>query len=143
MSDRYNSQEDIDDAIAALRDKARQKDDGALASQKEFVAPKEMKGRRSAWVIRGLIALLALIVVAESFIIIGNRDKIELMKYTGGPPVETYVEPVDAPLPTPIDTSEPSLEPPPGEPLLEEAPEPDPIPLPDGVEEIPFPNDES
>jgi len=52
---------------------------------------------------------------------------------------------VDDPLPTPTEIvlipPEPSLEPPPDE-LLLEPPEPAPIPLPEGVDEIPFPEDD-
>ena len=133
MSDKSNSQGNFDDAIAALRENARKNVKETSASQKELRTPKEMKGRRPAWVMRGLIAALALTVVAEVFILFGNRNELDLMKYKNGPPVETYAEPVNEPLPAPTEIV---LMLPPEEPLLE-APEPTPIPLPEGVEEIP------
>ncbi|MBT3190230.1 MAG: hypothetical protein HN736_16130 [Anaerolineae bacterium] len=145
MSEKNKSQENFDNVLEALREKAQDNVEETSASQNKLVTPKEMKRKTPLWVMRGLMAFLTLIVVAEGFILIKNREQIELLKYANGPPIESYAEPVDDPLPTPTEIvlipPEPSLEPPPDE-LLLEPPEPAPIPLPEGVDEIPFPEDD-
>ncbi len=144
MNKKNKPQGNFDDALEALRQNALKNVEETSASEQEFVTPKEMKGRRSAWIIRGLIVMLFLAGIAEAFILINNRAQIDLIKYEDIPSAETYGEPENAPLPTPTEIiliePEPALEIPPEEPALE-APEPEPIPLPEGVEEIPFPED--
>ena len=145
MNKKNKPQENFDDALEALMQNALENVEETSASKKEFVTPKEMKERRPAWIVRGLIVMLALVGIAEAFILFNNREQIDLMKYEDIPFVETYGEPEDAPIPTPTEIiliePEPALETPPEEPVLE-APEPEPIPLPEGVEEIPFPEGE-
>ena len=121
-----NEKEQLDDAVRSLREKAKERNLPQPQNEVEAWVPKEIPVKRSAWIWRGMVVLLILVVAIEGFLLVRNREEISLLKYQGGPTVEIYPEPVVLEIALP-DEELPAL------------PEESPVPLPDGVEEIPFP----
>lgn len=112
-------------------------------------APKEMSARRSAWVVRGVMVILALVLAADVLLLYRNPSQVDTFSPEGGPPVKVFPTPALMSLPAPPTEgkvageaiSEGGLFPTPQEEIVfpDAPPTPTVIPLPEGVEEIEFP----
>ena len=120
MTEEKNPQNDLDQLRAGGLEAAPTMGQGAKVG-------KEIKVRRSPWVLRSAIILLAFLLVAEGYFIVQFRQEILNITISNPPPVQSYPAPdIGAEAAPPVEAAIDS----------DFAEEPDPIPLPDELQGI-------
>ena len=122
-----------DEVVEGLRASARDEMEAAPTIGKGKKSAKEIKVKRSPWIVRGLIVLLVALLIVEGLILRESRREALSITIQNPPPVESSPVPeIHAPLPPPpIEGSDEEEE--------DLLPEPTPIPLPSELGEIEFP----
>lgn len=146
-------EEKHEDLVAEMRANITGGEETAPTYQKFSLNPRELSSNRLKWTVRGLIGLLAVVLLFVGYLWIQTEEIRETEKYVGGPAVESYPFP-----PEPIGSPMPEVEEPPQPDELiaanaeigtgfdgsfAEPPTTTPIPLPDDVPEIPFPTSDN
>lgn len=132
MTEEKNIQ-DTQDLIEQMRANALEEVEDAPAVVGKRRGAKEIKTKRSPWVLRGLIVVLFVAVLAEGFLIIRHQRTVPEIMIHSAPPIAALATPTIAnPFPTPpIEGYE---EAPPDLPEPVEAPWPAGVPTLEGIE---------
>ncbi len=129
--------EEPQDIVDQMRSNVLDEAEDAPTITKKRWAAKEIKGKRSPWLLRSLIVVLVLVIAAEGFLVVRNQRRWPDIIVQAAPSIDAPPAPtVAAPLPTPpIEGREEVAEPP----IL---PTPTEAPLPEGLVDIEFPTPE-
>ena len=93
---------EAEDPLQYLREKAQEEEVSSPQVKKRGWEPKEMGGKRKAWLIRGLIVILGIITAVDLVLIQRQATAPVIREYQGGPPTQVKVAPANqAVQPTP------------------------------------------